>query len=78
MGIKINTKFDPGDEVWMMMENYPEKVEVREIKISKQLLRSPSTLRYTYIVSDMDEEVYEVEEEDLCKTKEELKQKIFG
>jgi hypothetical protein len=79
MEIKINSKFSPGDEAWMMMDNYPVKLEIIGLRISQQLLKSPSTLRYTYMVSDEDGDEYDkVEEEDLCKTKEELKQKIFG
>lgn len=79
MEIKFNTKFNPGDEAWMMKGNYPEKFEIVGIRPASQLLKSPIPLKYTYIIANMDGDEYEyIEEEDLCKTKEELKQKIFG
>ena len=72
--IEIKTKYEPGDKVWAMVENEPCLVSVEKICI---------IIRFNLVNDIVADMVYvcdrgkKFDEEQLCDTKAELKQRVF-
>lgn len=79
MKITINTKYSIGDRFWIMESCVPRQIEVRLIKIQISSLDIINQYACSIVgYSTISHNFYEHELNALCKTKEELRRKIFG
>lgn len=83
MEIKINTKYDTGEEVYFLWkENIVKKGHILNCSIktnycgeSKKCYHETT---YTITNNNLNENNYTVREEDICRTKEEMNNYIFN
>ena len=76
--IAITTKYEPGSMVWTMINNKPieARVEIIAIRVARDVNRN--CLSYIDYELTCDAGRIIRKEADLCSTKEELKQHVFG
>ncbi len=68
--MEISTKFQPGDNVWIMHDNKPVEIKIRSMNIR---CNNPSFYCVVYVVAGIrTEPSFEVYEENVYKSKEEL------
>ena len=67
--MKFETKFSPGDEVWVMHYNKPQKAIVAKVTVSKSRVFSYVP---QYEIDCLDSDILNVSEDRLFKTKQEL------
>ena len=78
--IAINIKYEVGDKVWIMLNNYPACLEVARIEVNGGRIERNDTnggfgvVRY-YLSNDEWKSFFE---EDLCDTFDELRDKVFS
>ncbi len=77
----IQTKFNPGDKCWVMIDNKPVPVKIQFATITVGFDASETEIKQQikYYVYDIVLGIgFELLESELATTKEELKEKIFG
>ena len=69
----LETKYNPGEEVWVIRNNKPVKLIIKSIKIiaNGDTYKISYNLTDGYMCGDFNEDV-------ICATKEDLKDKLFG
>ncbi len=73
--ITIETEFEPGDKVWCVKDNFPQEVEIGEIKIFVFLLQDGTLAENTIYACTGG---FQVSEKGIFATKEELRKHLFG
>ena len=75
----IHIDFVPGDFVWAMVENQPIEIQINEVQINVRFDLTNKTPIYSEIYKcSVASNKYQFYRRDISKTKEELKEKVFG
>lgn len=73
--MKIETKFHPGQQVWLMHENKPVTARIKEVVFVATI--QETTLSYGVIRENGHFDTEKYSESELAESKEELKNKVF-
>lgn len=71
----VETKYNPGQQVWLINEHKPRKVLINSVVLSIEADRKP---KISYMVQSSLFEKFAVGESVIGATLEELKTKLFG
>ena len=76
----IKVKYNIGDKVWVMQDNYPVHSEITQISIlGCNENKSGATSNFGQVIYNVNDDIFKLyTEEDLCDTFEELRDRVFS